>query len=46
MAGQIDWLAVVGWVGFFGVLVSAAIVIGRVTAGFFLRASGTRAGRH
>jgi hypothetical protein len=38
-------LALVGWATLFVVLVLAAILIGRLTARFFLRATGTRAER-
>lgn len=40
-----DWLVLLGWAGFFTLLVIAAMLIGRLAARFFLRATGTRAGR-
>ncbi len=40
-----ELLALVGWAALFVVLVLAAILIGRFTARFFLRATGTRAER-
>ncbi|MBI2983743.1 MAG: hypothetical protein HYY42_06165 [Chloroflexi bacterium] len=38
-------LALVGWAALLAVLVIAAILIGRLTARFFLRATGARADR-
>lgn len=41
----IDWLALGGWGLLLVVLVVAAVLIGRLTARLFLRATGTRADR-
>ena len=39
------FLYLFGWAALFAILVVAAILIGRLTARFFLRATGTRAHR-
>ncbi len=41
----IDWLALSGWGLLLVALVVAAVLIGRLTARLFLRATGTRAER-
>lgn len=40
-----EWLALAGWAVLFAMLVLAAILIGRLAARFFLRATGARADR-
>lgn len=40
-----DWLALSGWSLFLAALVVAAVLIGRLTARLFLRATGSRGER-
>jgi hypothetical protein len=41
----VDWLALSGWAFLLLVLVAAAVLIGRLTARLFLRATGARGER-
>lgn len=40
-----EWLALMAWVGLLAVLVAVAVVIGRLAARLFLRATDARAQR-